>query len=122
MANIDSKLNILIIDDDQAILEVLTEYLELEGWSTETAKNGFEGMNKAYKGDFDVIIMDLVMPRMDGLTATKEIVREKPDSKIIIITGNTAEDVETQAKDAGAKAFLKKPISLVKLIETIKQV
>lgn len=122
MANIDSKLNILIIDDDQAILEVLSEFLEQEGWKTETAKNGFEGMNKAYKGDFDVIIMDLVMPRMDGLTATKEIVREKPDSKIIIITGNTAEDVEEQAKDAGAKAFLKKPISLVKLIETIKQV
>ncbi len=122
MGNMDSKLNILIIDDDQAILEVLSETLKHEGWTTDTAKNGFEGMNKAYKGDFDVIIMDLVMPRMDGLTATKEIVREKPESKIVIITGTSAEDVETQAIEAGAKAFLKKPLSLVKLIDTIKQV
>lgn len=117
-----SKMNILIIDDDQAIREILAETFLHEGWDYDTAKNGFEGLHKAFKGDFDVIIMDLVMPRMDGLTATKEIVREKPESKIVVITGTITDTIERQAMEAGAKAFLKKPLSLINLVETIKKV
>ena len=76
---------ILIIEDDRAISDIERDYLELSGFETDVAYDGVDGLNKALSGGFDLILLDLMLPGLDGFTICKKL-REKLDIPILMVT------------------------------------
>lgn len=112
--------SILVVDDEENICNYLVELFRLEGWTAEKAYDGYEGVQMASDKDYDIIVMDILMPRMTGIEATREIIKRKPDSSIVVITGAPYRQQAQEALDSGAKLFIKKPFSSDKIIQAVK--
>ena len=120
------RLHLLIVEDQEMNAEVLADLLELENISSEWAENGKRGVEmfaESEKGRFDVILMDMRMPVMDGLTATREIRKlDRSDAStipIIALSANAFEEDVRQCLEAGMNAHLSKPVDLDRLKETL---
>lgn len=100
---------LLVADDNQINVFVIKQFLTNWGVNIAIAENGEEAVKLASTQDFDVILMDLHMPVMDGFEATKEIMKIKPNSKIIAITATTEDEVGGGITDAGMVGFVMKP-------------
>ncbi|MBW2643199.1 MAG: response regulator [Deltaproteobacteria bacterium] len=113
---------ILIVDDDPLVLQSLTILFSKNGYETETASDGFETGVKITQFNPDIMILDLVMPRMDGFEVCR-FLKNNPEIshiKVLILTGyNTIENKE-EAIRAGADAFMAKPVSNKALIQKTK--
>lgn len=115
-------IKILLVDDEPDILEIIGYNLSSEGYQVITAENGFEGVKKAKKELPQLIILDVMMPEMDGIEAC-ELMRKHPDLKNAIITFLTArgEDYSQVAGfDAGADDYITKPIKPKVLVSKVK--
>ena len=115
-------IRILLVDDEPDILEILSYNLSAEGYEVFTAKNGVEGVAKAKKKEPHLIILDVMMPEMDGIEAC-EIIRQTPGLENTIITFLTArsEDYSQVAGfDAGADNYITKPIKPKVLVSKVK--
>ncbi|MEM8830728.1 MAG: response regulator transcription factor, partial [Cyanobacteria bacterium P01_G01_bin.19] len=114
-------IRILIVDDQKTIIEKIKYMLEAEPdlEVVGTASNGYEAVNLAAALAPDIILMDLEMPNLDGLAATKLINQQNPDLNIIILTIQDQDDLLVQALSAGAKGFLLKSVNAQEIIETI---
>jgi two-component system alkaline phosphatase synthesis response regulator PhoP len=118
----DENIRILLVDDEEDILEIIQYNLTQEGYQVYTAKNGIEAIAKAKKKDPHLIILDVMMPEMDGIEAC-EILRATPGLENTIITFLTArgEDYSQLAGfDAGADDYIQKPIRPKVLVSKIK--
>ena len=116
------EIKILLVDDEPDILEIVDYNLSSEGYQVITAENGFEGVKKAKKELPQLIILDVMMPEMDGIEAC-ELMRKNPDLKNTIITFLTArgEDYSQVAGfDAGADDYITKPIKPKVLVSKVK--
>ncbi len=111
---------ILVVDDEESICSYLAELFRLENWTVDTAYDGYQGVKLASDADYDVIVMDILMPRMTGIEATREIMKRKPQSKIIVITGAPYRKQAEEALECGARLFIKKPFSSDKIIAAVK--
>jgi CheY-like chemotaxis protein len=107
-----SSYRILIVDDEPAIIDLLASFLRSEGYSCETAANGRSGLEMASSSHFDVVITDVLMPEMDGITLTRKLSHQFPDLFIMVMTGYYGERSMESAAAAGAHEFIKKPFSL----------
>ena len=115
-------IKILLVDDEPDILEIVGYNLSSEGYQVITAENGFEGVKKAKKELPHLIILDVMMPEMDGIEAC-ELIRKNPDLKNTIVTFLTArgEDYSQVAGfDAGADDYITKPIKPKVLVSKVK--
>ena len=116
------KIKILLVDDEPDILEIVTYSLENAGYKTYTATNGIEAVEKASKIEPHLIVLDVMMPKMDGIEAC-EIIRNNPKTKNILITFLTArgEDYSQIAGfNAGADDYITKPIKPKILLSKVK--
>ncbi len=114
-------MKVLIVDDEVLIRDVIKEYLNLENISFEEASNGYEAIEKVKQEDFDVIIMDIMMPKMDGYKAVKEI-REFSSVPFIMLSARSEEYDKLTCFDIGADDYMTKPFSPRELIARIKAV
>ena len=78
---------ILLIDDDITIRGFLQDFLEDRGFNVENAGDGLEGVEKFKKGSFDLVVCDMLMPKMIGLDVLRNILQVKPDQRVIIMSG-----------------------------------
>ena len=85
-----SMTRLLIVDDEENIREVVREYAELNGYDADEAQDGFEAIDKVKNSHYDCIILDVMMPRLDGFSACREI-RKVSESPIIILSARTEE-------------------------------
>lgn len=116
---------VLLIEDEGAIVEMYKLRLEKENYQVEIARNGAWGIKLAKEKDFDIIIMDMVMPAMDGCEAIKQIKKDKKINKVpIIVLSNSAQDGDIErAKKCGANSYLlKSQITPARLAKEIKRV
>jgi DNA-binding NtrC family response regulator len=111
---------ILIIDDEEVIVDAASIILEDMGYAVSGFKNSEEGIEAALNGDFDLIVTDLRMPKVNGAQVTKRILSEKPDSNILIITAYPTDPLAKEALDAGAKTLLKKPFEIAKIVQFLE--
>mgnify|MGYP000903438150 FL=1 len=115
-------MRILIVDDEKDILEFLSYNLSKEGYDVSTASNGEIGLKQAIKFKPDLIILDVMMPEMDGVTTCKEI-KKTPgleSTLILFLTARSEEYSELAGFDAGADDYVTKPIKPKLLISRIK--
>ncbi|RNI26034.1 response regulator transcription factor [Rufibacter latericius] len=116
-----AKYKILVVDDDPDIVELLQYNLEKEGYEVAHAQNGQVALDTARKFTPDIILLDVMMPVMDGITACRQL-RENPkfkDTHILFLTARSEEFSEVAAFDAGADDFIVKPIKPRALISRL---
>ncbi len=118
----NSTLDILVVDDSPIIIQKLSVLLEGVGYRViHTATNGKAAI-EAYKlSKPDVVTMDITMPEMDGIEATKAIISEYPDAKVIMVTSHGQEKMVLDALKAGAKGYVLKPFQQQKVYEVIQK-
>src|SRR3712207_2688498 len=116
---------ILIAEDSSVILNLTKKILELQNYKILTAKNGTEVLNQVQNQKIDAILMDLNIPKKNGMECTKEIRssdnKEIADIPIIAVTGNANNYTMEQFKEAGINAYLPKPLDFDMLVQTVKQ-
>ena len=110
---------ILLIEDDIAISEMVENYLIKEGFNITTAFNGEEGVGKFFNNAFDLIILDIMMPKLDGMEVMK-IVRERSLIPILIMSAKDSDVDKAIGLGLGADDYIAKPFSMVELSARIK--
>jgi two-component system chemotaxis response regulator CheY len=114
---------VLIIDDSPVIHNLLRKTLESNDYEVcGDGRNGKEGVELYKKLTPDVVFMDVTMPILDGIGATKEIIKINPEATIIMLTAMGDEEMMNEAKTAGVKIFLKKPFDEYKIISALSKV
>ena len=111
---------ILVAEDNDSNFILMT-YILKKYYQYDRAKNGQEAVEMAGKTDYDIVLMDIKMPVMDGLEATKKIKEMHPNLPIIALTANAFDSDRQLAFDAGCDDFLSKPVSSDQCIKTIKK-
>ena len=110
---------ILIIEDDKEISEIERDYLELDGFEADIANNGITGLEKALSGGYDLVLLDLMLPGMDGFSICKRL-REKLDIPILMVTARTQDVDKIRGLGFGADDYIEKPFSPNVLVARIK--
>ncbi len=113
-------LKILVIDDERSIRNTLKDILGFEGYQVDVAENGTIGLDLVKSNDFDIILCDIKMPEMDGLEVLENIVRFKPESTVVMISGHGTIDTAVEAIKKGAFDFVEKPLDLNRLLITLR--
>jgi DNA-binding NtrC family response regulator len=116
------SLKILIAEDEEITLKHLSYALEKEGYSAAGARNGIEALDRLENEKFDIIIADIKMPGMDGLTLLSEVKKRYPEIEVIIVTGFGSIESAVNAMKAGASDYITKPFNLDELTLKIKKV
>lgn len=114
-------MKLLVVDDEELIRNVIKEYAKIENYEVDEASDGDEAVEKALENDYDVIIMDIMMPKRDGFSAIKEIKHEK-DTSVIVLSARTMEEDKLNGFDLGIDDYVIKPFSPKELIARIKAV
>ena len=118
--NTERKIKLLIVDDEAKFLKAIAGRLELQGFDVRTATNGNEAIKSAEEGFFDVAVVDLKMPGMDGEQVLKLLKERHNYLQIIMLTGHATIDAAVKCSKLGAFQFLEKPYAFERLVETIK--
>src|SRR6195952_4292272 len=112
--------NILIIDDEKAIRKTLSEILSYEGYKIDEAGDGEEGLKKVKEKEYDVILCDIKMPKIDGIEFLEKTKETNPDIPIIMISGHGTIETAVEAVKKGAYDYISKPPDLNRLLITIR--
>lgn len=112
---------ILIVDDEPDMLTFLSDELQAFGWQTGTAPNGVEAVLSVLNGGWDVVLMDIRMPKLDGINALRIIRRVAPNLPVVMLTGQAGQGDMYESTRLGAFTCLLKPIQSEKLKAAIEQ-
>ncbi|MBN2399331.1 MAG: diguanylate cyclase [Candidatus Aminicenantes bacterium] len=121
-ANPDPEKKILIVEDDPGERESLEDFLELNGFKVLTVSNAPEALKILMETDFDLVLTDLVMPDMDGISMTKAIRDSSKDIPVLVMTGFASIEYAVEAIKAGATDFITKPLKLDHVVFIINRV
>ena len=112
---------VLLVDDEEDFLEVMAERMQARGIEVSTSSSAEEALRMIENEPFDAIILDFMMPGMDGIETLKVIKAKKPELQIILLTGHATVQKGVEAMKLGALDFIEKPADLEILTEKIKK-
>ena len=112
--------SILVIDDETMILDAIKIIFEDMGYSVKVFSDSPAGTEEALRSDYDLILVDVRMPGMNGAEVTESIKKAKPKARILIITAYPNDPLAVRALGAGAVGLLKKPFEIAKIIDFLK--
>lgn len=110
---------ILIIEDEESIAELEKDYLELSGFEVETEPRGDAGLKKALENDFDLLILDLMLPEMDGFEICRRV-REKKDIPVLMVSAKKDDIDKIRGLGMGADDYMTKPFSPSEMVARVK--
>ena len=114
-------MKVLIVEDDFELAQMLVEGLRHEGWDVEWARDGYTAIKKAIDEDYDLVILDIMLPKFDGIKVCKKI-REVKEIPIIMLTAKSQVEDKVEALSAGADDYITKPFSFKELYARINAV
>jgi len=115
------KIKVLLVDDEKAFIQTLAERLEMRDFSVQTAFDGEEALSKIKEEDFDVVVLDVIMPGKNGIETLKEIKSLKPLINVIMLTGHATVETAIDGMKTGAYDYLMKPTDTNDLVGKIKK-
>jgi DNA-binding NtrC family response regulator len=115
------KTRILLVDDEEEFVQVLSERLTIRDYNVTTSLNGEDALLKVKDRDFDVVILDVAMPGMNGITALREIKSIKPLTEVIMLTGRATVDTAIDGMKLGAYDYIMKPCDTEQLVSNINK-
>ncbi len=113
-------MRILIVDDEYSLLEQLQKILQSQRYIVETATDGEEALDKLFDTPFDAIILDIMMPKIDGLTVLEEARKGSIDAPVLMLTAKGDIHDRVKGLDLGADDYLTKPFSLDELLARLR--
>jgi len=113
-------LNVLLVEDDYDLAETVVDYLELESISCDFASNGMAGLHFIQENQYDVVLLDLNLPRLDGLTLCERVRASGNDTPVLMLTARDQLDDKLAGFAAGTDDYLVKPFELQELVVRIK--
>ena len=116
------QIRILIVEDEEAIREGLIDVLVFHGYGVDSAATGPDGLQKAQTGKFDLILLDIMLPGMDGYEICDRIRKEDRDQAIIMLTAKTSDEEIIEGLKLGADDYVSKPFSIQQLVLRIEAV
>jgi DNA-binding NtrC family response regulator len=112
---------ILVVDDEPDVLEHLTDMLDFAGWQTGSAANGVDAVLKVLDEPWDAVLMDIRMPKLDGINALRLMKRINPGLPVIMFTGQAGQGDMYETARLGAYTCLMKPVQSEKLLQTLQK-
>lgn len=111
---------LLVVDDDDEIRELLEFDLSQSGYLIDTAADGMEGLNKAVTNNYDLVLLDVMMPKMNGFDVCKNLRKAKPEIPVLLLTAKGTIGDKTQGFDCGADDYLVKPFDIQEVLLRVK--
>lgn len=118
---VPKRSRILVVDDNEEFCRNMTDILELKDYEVVTAYDGFKALELVKQNGFDLVLMDVKMPVMDGVETFKKVKKIAPDTPVIMVTAFAVEDLIREALREGAFGSLKKPLDFDEIFELIEQ-
>ena len=115
------KFKVLIVDDEQDFLETIVKRLKARAIEVTGVENGYKALELVEGGNFDVVILDVKMPGMDGIETLREMKKKKPLVEVIMLTGHASVESGIQGMQLGAFDYVMKPVALDELLEKVRQ-
>jgi two-component system, OmpR family, response regulator len=115
------EFRVLLVDDEEDFRETLQKRLRNRKLQVDTAENGYKALELLQTKDFDVIVLDVKMPGLDGIDTLKEIKIKKPDVEVIMLTGHASVESGIQGMQLGAFDYVMKPVPLDELLDKMRQ-
>ncbi len=115
------KIRVLIVDDEEDFVETVVKRLKDRGLDAVGAGGGVEALELCESREFDVVILDVKMPRMDGIATLKELKKKSPLTEVIMLTGHGSVDSGVKGLQLGAYNYIMKPAPLDELLKQISQ-
>lgn len=112
---------VLLVDDEQDLLDAMAERMRVRGMEVSTTTSAWDALQKTEEGVYDAIVIDLMMPEMNGLEVLKAIKQKKPDLQVILLTGLATVEKSLEAIKLGAMDLMEKPPDLMELTEKIRE-
>ena len=116
-----SMIKVLLVDDEQEFVTTLAERIEMRNIDSQTAFSGEAAMDLLAHSTYDVMVLDLNMPGMDGLETLEQVKVVRPEIRVIILTGHGSEKERVKSMELGAFSYLQKPVELDTLMAEIKR-
>ncbi len=113
-------MRVLVVEDDAGIAELVSRGLEAEAYSVTCVRDGLEGEARALSGDYELVLLDLMLPGKGGLDVLREVRRRLPDLPVIVITARGETDEVIEGLDLGADDYVTKPFSLDELMARVR--
>jgi len=114
-------MRVLLVEDDQSLGQLLKDGLSHEGFQVEWVRDGYSAINKIMEEDYELVILDIMLPKMDGIKVCKKI-RETKDMPVIMLTAKAQIEDKVEGLSAGADDYITKPFSFKELIARIRAV
>ena len=111
---------ILVIDDEQRILRFVVRGLQAEGYQVDSADNGVDGLGSALTGQYDLVVLDLLMPGLDGAAVLSRLLAARPAQAVIVLSCLASPATKVRCLEAGAQDYLAKPFSLDELLARVR--
>jgi two-component system copper resistance phosphate regulon response regulator CusR len=113
-------MQILVVEDEPRILTFLSRALEAEGFEVDGAENGPAGLARAMGGQYDLVILDLLLPRVDGLTVLRELNRRRPELPVLIVSARSDLRTKLRGFELGASDYVAKPFAFDELLARVR--
>jgi DNA-binding response OmpR family regulator len=115
-------MNILLVDDEEEYVSTLSERIQMRGYKTCIASDGEQALKMIRENAYKIMVLDLRMPGIDGMTVLKQVKQTHPHIHVVMITGHGSDIDKKAALENGAYAYMEKPIELETLIGHIKKI
>ena len=116
------KTKLLIVDDDIRMCETLSDILGEKGYKVDVASNGYKALEMVSKYTYNIALIDIRMPEINGVETYKRIKQIKPTIKVIMMTAYSVEDLVNEALEEGAYSIIYKPINIKKLLHFFRKI
>jgi DNA-binding response OmpR family regulator len=112
-------IRVLVVDDEEDFLKALVTRLELRGMEVRGVTSGDEALETLAERSFDVVVLDIKMPGMDGIDVLRAIRREHAGTAVLVLTGHASQELSEEGRSLGAFDYLIKPVKIEKILERI---
>jgi DNA-binding response OmpR family regulator len=113
-------IRVLVVEDEKPLLNIISKRLKEEGYSVDSLLDGNDGLHCAYVYEYDVCVLDIMLPNVDGITILKAVRQKCPDTKVLLLTALDSIQDRVSGLDAGADDYLVKPFSLEELLARVR--
>jgi len=121
MSSEEFKADVLLVDDEENFLKMLSQRLETRGLKVDAVTSGQEGLEKIKGKNYNIVILDLIMPGVKGMDVLKNIKENYPDLPVIILTGQGSTQKAVEALKEGAMDYMEKPADIENLVQKIME-
>ncbi len=112
---------IAVVDDDTAMVDILYDILEMHGWEPVRAHDGLEAVRVVGEHPVDVVLMDIRMPKLNGVQALEAIKARAPWTKVVLFTASASQELLTRALESGVSRILRKPVDAEALLAVLDE-